>query len=100
MAPEPVDLCSIGRLFPHVPANIFEALAKKKIDILIGLNYFSLHPSGGQERNCVDNLRVLHRKFSKVGLLVEAILTSKLLKYCLSLHYLWSRLKELMLGQN
>ena len=64
-APEPVDLSSIRSLFPHVPANIFEALAKKEIDVLIGLNYFSLHPSGGQGRNCVDNLRVLHSRFSK-----------------------------------
>ena len=64
-APEPVDLHPVRHLFPHIPDNVFDALAKKEIDVLIGMNFFSLHPSGGQGRNCVENLRMLHSKFSK-----------------------------------
>ena len=63
--PEPVNLQPIRSLFPHIPDNIFDPLPKKRIDMLIGLNFFSLHPSGGQGRNCVDNLKVLHSRFSK-----------------------------------
>ena len=64
-APDSVDLHPVRHLFPHIPDNVFDALAKKNIDVLIGMNFFSLHPSGGQGRNCVENLRVLHSKFSK-----------------------------------
>ena len=65
VAPEPIALHPVRHLFPHVPENVFDTLVKKDIDVLIGMNFFSLHPSGGQGRNCVDNIRVLHSKFSK-----------------------------------
>ena len=64
-AQDPIDLHPVHHLFPHIPDNVFDALVKKDIDVLIGMNFFSLHPSGGQGRNCVDNIRVLHSKFSK-----------------------------------
>ena len=63
--PEAVDLRPVRRLFPHVPDNVFDALPSKPVDLLIGINYFALHPDGGQGLNCVDNLRVLHSNFSK-----------------------------------
>ena len=63
--PDPVDLKPIRTHFPHIPDSIFDPHSKKRIDILVGLNFFSLHPSGGQGRNCVNNLKVLHSRFSK-----------------------------------
>ena len=63
--PDPVDLRPVRHLFPHVPEDVFEPLPRKRIDVLVGLNFFSLHPSGGQGRNCIDNLKVLHSKFSR-----------------------------------
>ena len=70
--PDPVDLKPVRHLFPHVPDEVFELLPKKPIDLLIGLNFFSLHPDGGQGRNCVGNLKVLHSKFSKGWLVAGA----------------------------
>ena len=63
-APEAVDLAPVRQLFPHAPDSVFSTLPKRDIDILVGLNHFSLHPDGGQGRNCVGNLRLLHSRFS------------------------------------
>ena len=63
--PDPVNLQPVRDLFPHVPETVFDKLPKKPIDLLIGLNFFSLHPDGGQGINCSGNLKVLHSKFSK-----------------------------------
>ena len=63
--PDPVDLSPVRHLFPHIPSNVFDPLPSKEIDVLVGMNFFSLHPSGGQGRNCAENLKVLHSKFSK-----------------------------------
>ena len=62
--PDAVDLQSVRHLFPHLPDEVFKMLPKKRIDILVGLNFFSLHPDGGQGRNCSGNSRALHSKFS------------------------------------
>ena len=67
--PEPVDMHVVRHLFPHVHAGVFDSLSKKRIDMLVGLNFFSLHPDGGQGINCVGNLKMLHSKFSKGWLL-------------------------------
>ena len=67
--PEPVDMHAVRHLFPHVHAGVFDSLPKKRIDMLVGLNFFSLHPDGGQGINCVGNLKMLHSKFSKGWLL-------------------------------
>ena len=63
--PDPIDLQPVRDLFPHIPQHVFEPLPQKRLDILIGLNFFSLHPDGGQGRNNVENLKALHSKFSK-----------------------------------
>ena len=47
-SPDPVNLKPVRHLFPHIPEDVFEELPKKPIDLLIGLNFFSLHPDGGQ----------------------------------------------------
>ena len=56
---EPVDLSCVRRLFPHVPDPAFQTLPKRRIDILIGLNYNALHPSGGTGPDLVGNLKAL-----------------------------------------
>lgn len=61
--PDPVDLQSIRHIFPHLPGIAFESAEKKPINLLIGNNFLSLHPSGGQGRNAVENLRALHSNF-------------------------------------
>ena len=60
---DPVDLAPVRSLFPHVPVQAFSPLPKKRIDILIGLNYNSLHPSGGIGVDAVGNLRALRSRF-------------------------------------
>ena len=60
---EPIDLQPVRSLFPHVPADAFTKLPKRRIDILIGINYNSLHPSGGLGVDNVDNLRALRSRF-------------------------------------
>ena len=35
----------------------------KLIDIVIGNNFMGLHPSGGQEKDSVENLRAYHSLF-------------------------------------
>ena len=46
--PESQDLKPVRKLFPHVPEELFEPLPAKPIDVLVGLNYFRLHPNGGE----------------------------------------------------
>ena len=60
---EPVDLSSVKSLFPHVPDRAFFPLPKRRIDILIGLNYNSLHPYGGTGVDVVGNLKALRSRF-------------------------------------
>ena len=67
--PAPVNMHAVRHLFPHVPGDVFDPLPTKRIDILMGLNFFSLHPDGGQGRNTKGNLKMLHSKFSKGWLL-------------------------------
>ena len=63
--PDTVDLLPVRHLFPHVPTNVFQKLPQKRIDILVGLNFLSLHPDGGQGRNSIGNLKALHSRFSQ-----------------------------------
>ena len=60
---EPVDLSKICSLFPHVPQEAFETLDRKPLDILVGLNFFGLHPEGGSGKDKVGNLRALKSDF-------------------------------------
>ena len=58
-----IDLTEIRSTFPHVPEEAFVSLKEKKLDILIGLNFLSLHPSGGEGVNCVGNLCAMKSQF-------------------------------------
>ena len=60
---EPVDLSNVRHLFPHVPDQAFHTLPKKRIDILVGLNYNALHPCGGIGVDLVGNLKALRSRF-------------------------------------
>ena len=60
---EPVDLSAVRNLFPHVPSDAFALLPKRRIDILIGINFNGLHPSGGLGVDAVDNLKALRSRF-------------------------------------
>ena len=68
---EPVDPACVRDLFHHVPAEVFEKLKKRRLDLLIGINYNGLFPSGGFGCDCQDNLRVIRTKFSKSGWILE-----------------------------
>ena len=63
--PDPIDLRPVRKLFPHLPDNVFAPLMKKPVDLLIGNNFFNIHPDGGQGINCVGDLRALQ---SQLGL--------------------------------
>ena len=60
-----VDPSPVRHLFPHIPESVFQQLGKRRLDILVGLNFFSLFPSGGEGRDAVGNLRVLKTNFGK-----------------------------------
>ena len=62
-ADEPIDPSCMRSLFPHIPSAVFKKLEKRRIDILIGLNYNGLFPVGGTGRNCRENLRVMKTRF-------------------------------------
>ena len=57
------DLSSIRKLFPHIPAEAFEALASKEVDVLIGLNMNELQPAGGLGVDRVGGLSALRSLF-------------------------------------
>ena len=59
----PVDLSGVRSLFPHVPPAAFDSLDEKPLDILVGLNFFGLHPGGGDGKNKVGNLKALQNDF-------------------------------------
>ena len=60
---DPVNLQYAKSLFPHVPEQAFVALPKRRIDILVGINYNALHPSGGLGVDSVGNLKALRSRF-------------------------------------
>ena len=59
-----VDFNEARNLFPHVPNAAFDVLEEKPVDILIGLNFYGLHPEGGTGINKVGNLKALKSEFS------------------------------------
>ena len=71
-APLPVNLDPIRHLFPHIPDEAFATLPRKPIDLLIGLNFLSLHPDGGQGINSVGNIKVYNSIFSNGWLVAGA----------------------------
>ena len=56
---EPTDLGEVKALFPHIPEEAFVSLDKIPMDILVGMNFFGLHPGGGEGEDQVDHLRAL-----------------------------------------
>ena len=43
---DPVDLRKVRHLFPNLPDSAFYLVPERRIDILLGLNFFGLHPRG------------------------------------------------------
>ena len=64
---DPIDPSSLRKLFPHVPSELFVKLEKRRIDLLIGLNFNGLFPVGGSGRDCRENLKVMKTKFGSTG---------------------------------
>ena len=54
-------------MFPHIPEAVFQQLQKRRIDMLIGLNFNNLFPTGGEGQDCVGNLKVLKTRFGPTG---------------------------------
>ena len=61
--PEPIDMSPLKQLFPHLPDAAFSPHMKRSVDLLIRNNFLGLHPSGGQGRDSVDNVRAYESKF-------------------------------------
>ena len=61
--PDPVDLGPVKHLFPHLPSTVFAPLARKPVDILVGNNFFQLHPGGGHGRDSCGDLKALQSKY-------------------------------------
>ena len=66
-ADEPVDPGPVRDLFSHIPQETFKQLQKRRIDILVGINYNSLFPTGGEGIDSVGNLKVMKTKFGSSG---------------------------------
>ena len=62
-APEQVDLTKVQHLFPHLPKSVFESKPSRSPDILLGNNFLGLHPSGGQGRDAIGDLRAYQSEF-------------------------------------
>ena len=62
--PEQVLLDPVRHLFPHLPDHVFHPLPAKPVDLLIGNNFFKLHPDGGQGRDCVGDLKALQSNYA------------------------------------
>ena len=70
--PTVVDLKPVRHLFPHLPESAFESPPTSQVQMLIGNNFLSLHPSGGQGRNSCGNLRMLNSDFGSGWVAVGA----------------------------
>ena len=64
---DPVDPGPVRHLFPHVPKATFNKLERRRIDLLIGLNFNNLFPPDGEGDDCVGNLKALRTKFGTTG---------------------------------
>jgi hypothetical protein len=57
-------LSAVRSIFPHVPEEAFKSVDEKPLDILVGLFFVGLHPSGGRGRNISSgNLKALQSDF-------------------------------------
>ena len=64
---DPIDPSCLRSLFPHVSADVFVQLEKRRLDLLIGINYNGLFPYGGTGRDCRENIRVMKTNFGPTG---------------------------------
>ena len=68
---DPIDLRKVCHLFPTLPACAFTYVPERRIDILLGLNFLGLHPSGDPQ--VVENLVAERSLFYPSGVLVDSI---------------------------
>ena len=62
---DPVDLRKVRHLFPNLPESAFRFVPERRIDILLGLNFFGLHPRGDPQM--VENLVAERSLFNPSG---------------------------------
>ena len=62
---ESVNLKKVRHLFKELPDDAFQSIPEKRIDILLGLNFFGLHPHGGSV--VAGNLVAEKSMFNKSG---------------------------------
>ena len=62
---DPIDLRKVRHLFPDLPDNAFPYIPEKRIDILLGLNFYGLHPRG--DHQVVENLAAERSLLSSSG---------------------------------
>ena len=67
------DMAALENTFPHVPREVFKAMAEKEVDILIGLNMNQIFPEGGAGVDHSGGIRVKRSKFSS-GWVVGGVL--------------------------
>ena len=60
-----IDLRKIRHLFPDLPDSAFRFIPERRIDILLGLNFFGLHPHGSSKS--VGNLVAERSLFNESG---------------------------------
>ena len=72
--PEPplVELSCVRHLFPSVPATAFASPPISQVKLLIGSNFLSLHPHGGNAKYQSENLRLLQSNFGTGWVLAGA----------------------------
>ena len=61
--PDDINLSSISHIFPHLPSQVFSTIKSRRVDILIGNNFLGEHPSGGQGRDAVGDLRAYQSQY-------------------------------------
>ena len=70
--PSLIELSCVRHLFPSVPATAFVSPPTSQIKMLIGNNFLSLHPRGGNGKFQSGNLRVLQNNFGTGWVLAGA----------------------------
>ena len=61
--PDAVDISPIASLFPHLPSKLFTQVQTRPVDILMGNNFLGEHPSGGEGRDAVGDLRAYQSQY-------------------------------------
>ena len=61
--PDAVDISPVAGLFPHLPSKLFTQVPTRPVDILMGNNFLGEHPSGGEGRDAVGDLRAYQSQY-------------------------------------